>query len=260
VTRTAGGATAVAATPEQRPLIIRRTRRQVSEAAAKKVTAQADKNQKRANSLAERAKRLQAQADEKNAEAARLLREAEERDRAEREATQREADEQERIARDSVTGSKTVPVVALTPEIDATIQKVTKDFFRFFADIEDKYGIKFHFSSTENVPGEPTLVKRGFISARLRGDLPVEKKSISVPTTDLAAQRSELRFMKFYREVGLTPQWLNKEVHIKEDPNTYIVAGLRGKAHHIVLRNKETGDTFTVPNENFKKMLDKSVA
>jgi hypothetical protein len=262
VTRTAGGATAVSATPEQRPLIIRRGRRQVTEAAAKKINAQAEAAQKRANALAERAQRQATLAAEKQAEADRLVQEAADRDRTERERVQREQEERAAMQRDSVSasGSKTVPVVVMTPEIDATIKKMTKDFDRFFGEVEEKYGIKFHFSSTENVPGEPTLVKRGFISARLRGDLPVEKKSISVPTTDLAAQRSELRWMKHYRDVNLPQNWLNKEIHIKEDPNTYIIAGLRGKAHHIVLRNKESGDTFTVPNENFKKMLDKSVA
>lgn len=248
------------ATPERPVIITRRTRRQVTAARVQHELEQANKAQKRAESMAERVKRAEARAAEKRAEAERIQQEAEQREREEREAAARAEAERASIAKDSVSGSKTVPAVAMTPEIEANIGKITKDFNRFFGELEAKYGVKFTFASTDTVPGEPTLVKRGFISARLRGDLPVEKRAVQQPASDLSVHRSEARFMKFYREVGLNPSWLNKEVRVKDDPNTYIVSGLRGKAHAIVLRRKDTGDIFTVPHEDFKKLLDKSVA
>lgn len=64
-----------------------------------------------------------------------------------------------------------------------------------------------------------------------------------------------MRFMQFYKEAGLTPAWLNKEVKIKDDPNTYILTGLRGKAHSIVLRKKDTDEAFTMSAQDFKKSL-----
>lgn len=260
VARSTGGNISTGATTGEVPVLIkRRTRRQVSDAAIKKNMELAEKAQKRADAAKARADRQAALATQKMQEAEQIRLDTERREQEEREAAQRAQEERERIARDSVsapsTGPTTVPAVAMTPEIDMMLRKVTKDFEKLFTDIESKYGIQFNFASTDTVSGEPTLVKRGFISVRLRGDLPVEKKSIPVAANDLSIHRSEARFMKFYREVGLNPGWLNKEVKIKDDPNTYIVSGLRGKAHSIVLRRKDNGDMFTVPHEDFKKSL-----
>jgi hypothetical protein len=259
VARSNGGNMSQGATTGEVPVLIkRRTRRQVSDAAIKKNMELAEKAQKRADAAKARAERQAALATEKVKQAEQIRLDAERREQEEREAAQRAQEDRERIARDSVSASRgttTVPAVAMTPEIGTMLKRVTREFEKLFDDLADKYGVQFQFASTDNVSGEPTLVKRGFISVRLRGDLPTEKKSIPVAANDLSVARSEARFMKFYKMIGLTPDLFNKEVRIKDDPHTYIVSGLRGKSHAVVLRRKDNGEMFTVPHGDFKKSL-----
>jgi hypothetical protein len=258
VTRSVGGNTKQAGQPAI--TIKKRAKRQLSQAAIAKQLAQAEQAQKRADNAARR-KREAEEAERKALAAAEANRQ--EAERLEREAqeaelrAQREAEEQEAIRQDSVSKPSTVHAVPMTPDIEVTLKRIKRDFETFFKDIEGKYGYHFQWSNTDTVSGEPTLVKRGFVAIRIRGDVPTEKRAIATPTTDLAAQRSELRFMKFHKDLGLNPGLLNKEVRIKDDNNTYIFSGLRGKANSIVLKRKDNGDLFLVPNEDFKKILDK---
>lgn len=244
---------------------VRRTSEQVTKAKVQRELDQAEKAMKRANALAASVKRAQERAAKSQEKAAQLQAEADQREREAQEAAQRAQAEQAAIQSGakgngdvSVTkGSKTIPAVQMTPEIEKMIKNITKDFGQFFEHLEQKYGVMFDYAETDaSGKAVPTLVKRGFISVRLRGNLPATKVEVEhASNTDLTRFREQARFMQFYKEVGLTQSWLNREVTIKDDPNTYIVSGLRGKAHSVVLRRKDDGQAYTMSAADLKASI-----
>jgi hypothetical protein len=191
--------------------------------------------QQRAEAATQRAKDVQAEADRKAAEA---------REREANEAAQRAAIQ----AGEAPRQASTVPVIEKTPQIERMLKDLSKDFAKFYQHCQDTYGIEFEGT-------DPELVKRGYISIKMRGYLKPQKKPVETTASDTGVAREAVRFMQFYKQVGLTPAWLNREVKIKDDPHTYVLTGLRGKAHSIVLRRKDTNDAFAVSATDFKKML-----
>jgi hypothetical protein len=131
--------------------------------------------------------------------------------------------------------------------ITAVMKKIGADFNQFYKTLDETYGVKFSGTT-------PKMVKRGFISMKLRGELSPRRLAIET-VTPTGIAREAVRFMAFYKQAGLTPQWLNKEIHIKDDPATYTVSGLRGKSHSIVLRKVGTNEAFTMSPIDFKKSL-----
>jgi hypothetical protein len=190
--------------------------------------------QQRAEAAAQRAKDVQAEAERKAAEA---------RERAEAEAA-----EQAAIKAGETPRASTVPVIEKTPQIERMLKDLAKDFTKFYQHCQEAYGIQFEGT-------EPELVKRGYISIKMRGYMAPQKKPVETTASETGVAREAVRFMQFYKQVGLTPAWLNREVKIKDDPHTYVLTGLRGKAHAIVLRRKDTNDAFAVNATDFKKML-----
>lgn len=230
-----------------------RVRRSTSQVLAAKVAAQtnlAAKAQQRADALATRQLRAQQRAQRALDEAQRIEQEAQERAQEEAARKTREATERAAIqAGEAPRTTSTVPVVAKTPQIEKMLKDINKDFKTFYAHMLEKYGIEFEAT-------EPELVKRGYISLKMRGHLKPTIAPVEVTSSDTGVAREAVRFMQFYKTVGLTPAWLNKEVRIKDDPNTYVLTGLRGKAHAVVLRRKDDqNQAFTMAAADFKKVL-----
>jgi hypothetical protein len=232
----------------------RRTSEQVLQAKIKRQQDLAEKAQKRAQLFQQRQERA-AQRAAKAEEKAREIAEAAVRKQQE-EADQRAAEEAQRAAIQSgadvhAAESKpsTIMVVEKTPEVEKTLKDITRDFDRFYKHIFDTYGVQFEGTV-------PELVKRGYISVKMRGYLQPQRKPVEPTSTDTGIAREAVRFMQFYKTVGLTPAWLNKEVRIKDDSNIYVLTGLRGKAHSVVLRRKDDpAQAFTIAAADFKKVL-----
>lgn len=238
---------------------VRRTSDQVVASRILKQTNLAEKAANRAKLLAQRQARAAERAQAALEEATRLEEAAKQKQlEAEQRAAQQVA-ERESISRGEMPrkASSTVNVIEKTPDIEAKIENIEKDFTKFFGYLRDTYDVEFSFGSD----GTPELVKRGYISIKARGYLaPMKKDVTAVASSDTGVAREAVRFMQFYKEVGLTPAWLNKEVQLRDDDATYTVSGLRGKAHAIVLRRKDTGQAFTMTATDFKKSLREEYA
>jgi hypothetical protein len=130
----------------------------------------------------------------------------------------------------------------------ALIKKLSHDFKQFANYVRDAYGVRFTYEG-------PNLVKRGFISVKMKGELAPRRQTIEKTTSPTSVAREAVRFIQFHKEVGLTPDYLNREVRLKDDPATYMVTGLRGKAHAIVLRKVGTEEAFTMSPNDFKLAL-----
>lgn len=232
---------------------VRRTSTQVLASRVQKQLNLAEKAQQRADNLAarqqralERAQEAQQAAQAAQDEAERKQREAQERDAAQ--AAERagiQAGERSR------SGSTTVPVIEKTPQIDKMLKELTKDFRKFFDHVQEKHGVTIDFFG-----GEPELVKRGYISMKMRGEMSPQTKVIAEPApSDTGVAREAVRFMLNCKQIGLTAAWLNKEVKLKGDDHTYRLTGLRGKANSIVLRRVDNGMGFTMNAADFKKAL-----
>lgn len=232
----------------------RRTSEQVQASRIARQKMLAEKANLRASALEERQKRARERAALATQRASQIQAEAEQRQRELHEAAAREVQERASLQADSQrtfnpsSAPKTTAVVPKTPHIEQTLKKIGKDFEKFYQHIYDTYGVQFSGTT-------PNLVKRGFVSMKLRGELEPQKRAIEPTASATGVAREAVRFMQFYKEAGLTPAWLNKEVKIKDDPNTYILTGLRGKAHSIVLRKKDTEEAFTMSAQDFKKSL-----
>lgn len=235
----------------------RRSSEEARQSRIDKEKKQAEKALKRANKLAElqavalkRAEEAKKRAESIAAEEERKRKEAEEKAKAEAEQRQKlEADSKRRseaTSEESTSGDETP--VKVDAEMQQTLTNIGKEFQKFFSYIQQAYGITFSGP-------EPALVKRGFISVKMRGDLPATKNKIEVSDNPMGAGREAARFMAFYKQVGLDPSWLNKEFNIKDDPNKYMLTGLRGKAHSVVLRKVGTNEAFTMSPDNFKKII-----
>jgi type II secretory pathway pseudopilin PulG len=234
-----------------------RQRRSSDQVQASRIARQnmlAEKANKRAAALEERQKRARERAALATQRAQEIQAEAEQKQREQQEAAAREAQERTALQTDSQrtihmsSSPKTTAVVPKTPHIEQTLKKIDKDFQKFYQHIFDTYGVQFTGTT-------PNLVKRGFVSMKLRGELEPQKRAIEPTASATGVAREAVRFMQFYKEAGLTPAWLNREVKIKDDPNTYVLTGLRGKAHSIVLRKKDTDEAFTMSAQDFKKSL-----
>lgn len=231
---------------------VRRTSDQVLASRIKKQTDLAEKAANRAKLLAQRQERQAERARAALEEAERIEQAAKQkREDVERRA-QEDRDRQAAIAAGETPRSSTVPVVAKTPQIEKMLTDLQGDFDHFYEYVKEKYGVTFEGTT-------PELVKRGYISVKMRGSLTPQMNEVSAPVSDTGVAREAVRFMQFYKEVGLTPAWLNKEVRLKDDEHTYILSGLRGKAHAIVLRRKDTQQAFTMSSEDFKKALQEEV-
>jgi hypothetical protein len=228
----------------------RRTTEQVNSARVARQLELAQKAQVRADNLNARQQRATERAALATQRAAEIQAEAERKAREQKEAAAREEQERANLQADSqrTTTMKSTPVVAKTPQIDQVLRKIGKEFDTFYEHLYQQYGVQFTGT-------EPNLVKRGFVSMKLRGELEPQKRAIEPTASATGVAREAVRFMQFYKEAGLTPTWLNKEVKMKDDPNTYILTGLRGKAHSIVLRKKDTNEAFTMSAQDFKKSL-----
>jgi hypothetical protein len=229
---------------------IRRTTTQVLSAKVQAQKNLAEKAQQRADALAARQLRAQQRAQRALDEAQRIEQEAATKAQEAKDREQREREQQAAIqAGEAPRTTSTVPVVPKTPQIERMLKDITKDFKTFYAHMREKYGVEFEGT-------DPELVKRGYISVKMRGFLAPQIAPVEVTSSDTGVAREAVRFMQFYKTVGLTPAWLNKEVKIKDDPNTYVLTGLRGKAHAIVLRRKDDQtQAFTMPATDFKKVL-----
>jgi hypothetical protein len=236
-----------------------RTRRSSDQVLQAKITRQqalADKAQKRAKTLAATMQRAQERAAAAAKKAQEIAEEAARKEREEQERQAAEAAQQAAIANGQPVQAEaprttTVMAVERTPEVEKLLKNVAKDFDKFFKHLYDTYAVRVEAEG-------PELVKRGYISLKLRGYMQPQRRPVETAASqsETGVAREAVRFMQHYKTVGLTPAWLNKEVRVKDDPHTYLVTGLRGKAHHVVLRRKDDpAQAFTIPSADFKKVL-----
>jgi hypothetical protein len=151
------------------------------------------------------------------------------------------------------------PAERNSPEMKKKVAAVRKDFATFMKEMKEKHGIRLEFSDHADM----TVVKRGFISIRMRGFFDngitnvTGRKIGKAGDHDIGVIREQARFLQYHKLIGLPMMVLNKELTFPNDNNTYVVTGLRGKSHLVVLRNKVTREPFTVTADDLKAAMKK---
>lgn len=139
---------------------------------------------------------------------------------------------------------------AIGANAEAAVKGFSIDIKTFFGDMTAKYGFHIDYQ-------EPKMTKRGFISGKFKAELMPMLVPLGVRTQSVVARETG-RFLQFYRQLGLQPNLLGKEVSLSGEEGVYVVAGLRGKGHDIVLQKAGTSESYTMAQEDFKRSFSAS--
>jgi len=193
-------------------------------------------------------------------QAARVEREAKllDKQRARAERLKREAEAAEKraaeIAERKTKIETNVPVAKEQKEVpkigETRAERIQRDLKKVLKELGQKHGVNF---------GEltPRLTQQGqALSLRLVAHV-AELNGTAKPKA-AGMTREGARFLENAKLIGIRPGLLGKEVQLAGDDATYKVAGLKGRAHDVVLQNVkvEGADGIkTVPADEFKTKM-----
>lgn len=181
---------------------------------------------------------------------------AKNRERAQRlaaEAAAAQADlakTEERVHRIEAATPTEAASQAIGANAEAAVKGFGTDIKSFFDGMTKKYGFHIDYQ-------EPKMTKRGFISGKFKAELMPTLVPLGVRPQSVVARETG-RFLQFYRQLELQPNLLGKEVMLSGEEGTFVVAGLRGKGHDIVLQKAGTSESYTMAQEDFKRSFSAS--
>ena len=114
---------------------------------------------------------------------------------------------------------------------NAALKALTSDINAFLADLGKKHGI-------ELAAADGFVSKRGLVSINVKGGKGINLKKFKIePKPKNGETLPEFRMRVHCKQVGLSKSLLGTTVKLGK--KQYVVKGLRGKAHNVLLENKQ---------------------